>query len=59
MERQVTRAQLEQTARFNRRMEPPVLVWCADWPRRSWSDALPWLGMLLPWALLVAGVVWR
>lgn len=55
----MTRAQIEQTARFNRRMEPPQVEWCAGWPRRSWVDALPWLVMAAPWGLLLVGLVLR
>jgi len=59
-EGEVTRAQIEQCARFNRRMEPPTIEWCAPWPRRrSWVDALPWLALAAPWALLLVGLVAR
>ena len=58
-EGEVTRAQVEQMARFNRRVEPPMLVWCAPWPRRSWVDVLPWLALAAPWGLLLVGLVLR
>ena len=51
----MTRAQLQQMADLND--QGRGLEWACGWPRRQWVDALPWLIMLAPWALLIAGVL--
>jgi hypothetical protein len=58
-EGEVTRAQIERVASFNRRMEPPRVEWCAGWPRRSLVDLLPWLALAAPWGLVLFGLVLR